>query len=226
MKSKQWNPAILLPVLGISNAIAQGTFIVDQSAGGDFYPMPNGEGAYLQLAQQPFGQVFTPAMPEVGFITLNIADSQPANARGATIFVDLYTAPSGGVQLASTVPLELADGFSGRATFQFGSAVPVSSGVQYFFSPRIGEFTPASSGGGIVRSDDYGIRLSEQYYPGGQMIRGGRTETGLCIWFQEGIAVPEPSSIALFVLGGCMSIAVARHRSHSTPTMGIEIPRG
>lgn len=178
----------ILPVSG------QG-FIYDQQSATE----STGGGAIASIQSfQPIGQSFTPTNSSVGFIRLLLGDTA-INSLGATVYVNLWSGSiSNGTPLASTDPVYMPDGFGtgfgpvGYTNFFFLSPVAVTPGTTYFFQP-------------VVQSgDDWNVIAYNSYnYPGGTAVFSGVANSGWDLWFREGvIAVPEPSSMVLALLGG------------------------
>lgn len=185
--------------MAAASALGQGTFIYDQQSSDE--SVPGGSGGGIQ-AYQPMGQSFTPSLSSVGFVRFELADASPGNARGSTIYVNLRTNGITGPILASTEPVFLPDGFGdfnviGYTNFIFTTPVDVTPGITYCFQP-------------VVQSaEDYVIVDSRQSYAGGAAYYFGQASSG-DLWFREGIVVPEPSSIALVVVGGLMASCLRR----------------
>jgi hypothetical protein len=95
----------------------------------------------------------------------------------------------------------LQGGFGGPVNFFFGAPASVTPGTTYYFQPYF-----ISGDGG------WGIAQWSFQYPGGTAFYNGVASPGSDLWFREGIvAVPEPSSIALTLLGGgCLAVHLRR----------------
>jgi hypothetical protein len=185
--------AVLGPLLLTSNAtFGQGTVIYDQqsSTESDF----GGQGFDIKF-YKPMGQSFTPSLDGVGFIRLDLA--RGTFDQGAIIFLNLRTDSITGAVLAATSPVSLPVGFIGTVDFLFPTQVAVSPGTTYYFQPII------QSGGTFSASGD------NFRYAGGSAFLNGNA-VGEDLWFREGIIVPEPSSLALLLLGGATTAYVRR----------------
>jgi hypothetical protein len=170
-------------------AHGQADLIYDQQSSTDESSFPFGAGGAIQQAILPWGQSFTPSLPAVDFIQLNVNDSNPSNGLGVTLLVNLRTVSVGGPILASTLPTTLTNGFSGVAHFAFASTVALIPGSVIFFEP-------------VVQSGDlWNIIAAEYNYPSGTAFFGGLPATGSDFWFREGIIVPEPSAAWLYMVG-------------------------
>jgi len=182
-------------------ALSQGTFVYDQqlvtndTSGGEF-------SAAIQT-NQPIGQSFTPTLSSVGFVRLFLGDSS-RNGIGANVLVNLRSDSLQGPILASTDPVFMPDGFSGRADFLFLNEVSVIPGTTYFIQP-------------VVQSGDaWNIFLDINYkYPGGTAFFSGVADPSFDLWFREGIIVPEPASGSLILLA--IGIFVWRKRKWHVP---------
>ena len=186
-------------------AYGQGTFIYDQQSAVEGAAQDG--GGFIQT-NQPFGQSFTPTLSAVGFIRLWLNDVYPGNGIGATLYVNLLSNSITGAVMGSTAPVSLPDSFGdngsgGYVNFFFPTPVALSSGTPYFFQPvvQVGGDTLLAAGSGFY------------LYPGGTMYSHGNA-TLLDLWFREGIVVPEPSSITLFLIGSGL---VAWHRRKKYP---------
>lgn len=170
------------------NGFAQDFFQFDQQS--DTSTLNNlALGALIQ-ANVPIGQSFTPSLPAVSFIMLKLNDGAPGGTGGATLWLNLRTESIGGPVIGTTEPLTLADGYSGVATFRFNTAVSLTPESTYFFDVQV---SPSS--------DPWKVVGGPYNYPGGTEIFGGTTLRGGDLWFREGLAVPEPSTALLFVVG-------------------------
>ncbi len=136
------------------------------------------------------GQSFTPTLTTVGFVLLNLYDSDALHNSGATVLVNLRSSSISGTILSSTVPVFLPDGFSGITNFLFQTPTVVTPGVTYFFQPV------------IQSGDTVGSYVTDGSYTGGMAISGGVPDPSRDLWFREGIVVPEPSAAWLALLGG------------------------
>jgi len=172
----------------------QGTFIYDQQSSTDEAP-PFGYGEGFQVPGFPNlgdGQTFTPSLSSVGFIRLMFDDLDPNDGAGATVYVNLLTGVSGSV-IGKTAPITMFNGFKGPQTFLFSNPISVTPGTQYYF-----EAVEQSGGSG-----GWGVIVGQYPYSAGSAYLNGSPNLPQDYWFREGIIVPEPSSLALLVIGGC-----------------------
>lgn len=183
----------LLKSLGVCIALAcsdsapaQGTFLYDQQSVTN--DSAGGEGVPTIQSNQPIGQSFTPALGSIGFIRLFLIDGS-LNGLGANVYLNLRSDSITGPILSSTDPVFMPDGFGGPKNFLFPTPVAVTPGVVYFFQP-------------VVQSGDlWGVVDDNHYnYPGGTAIGQGIADPVFDLWFREGIIVPEPSGVSLFLL--------------------------
>src|SRR5689334_14952637 len=99
---------ILPLVFSISLCRGQGTFDYDQQSADESV----GGGAFGAISSnQPIGQSFTPTLPSVGFIRVQLADSVPANGVGATVCINLRQGSITGAILGSSNPVSMTNGF-------------------------------------------------------------------------------------------------------------------
>jgi hypothetical protein len=177
-------------VLGTGLAGAQGTFVYDQQSLG----LPDGS---VGLNRTPFGQSFTPTLDSIGFIDLQLIGYTDAN-----IVINIHSGSITGTILATSLPT-IVPGSGGTTSgiydFLFSDPVSVTPGTLYFFEPVI------SNGGFAVTyllSTGIPGGLSPGYPGGYDIIDGTRFPQDL--WFREGVvtSVPEPSSAALWLMGG------------------------
>lgn len=177
-------------------ALAQGTLIVDQKSSSD---SNSGEFITSITGNQPIGQSFTPSLDGVAFIRLFVADNA-IDGIGSTIFVNLRFGSITGAAISSTSPVALPDMFNGAANFFFGTTVPLVPGTTYYLQP-------------VVQSGaNFGAAYDSRFlYPGGNAFFNGAGDTFYDLWFQEGI-VPEPSTLALLLVGGG-AVAYVRRKS-------------
>lgn len=163
---------------------AQGTFVYDQSSSIESNP---GEFSVTIQTSQPFGQSFTPALNEVGFVRLRIFSFSSAGS----LFVNLRENSITGNVLAATSPAAIPSGFTGYVDFFFTSPPPVTPGITYFFQPSV------ISGAGLSAGSHNGFG-----YTGGQAFVNGNAVLGHDLWFREGIYIaPEPSACLLTLVG-------------------------
>ncbi len=173
-------------------ADAQGTFLYDQQTSvNESFPGYGGGTRFSDLAP-PTGQSFTPALSGIDFIRISISDNNPTDGLGSTWVLNLRSTSITGPILGTTALVNLPDGFSGYPTFIFPNTISLTPGTQYFFDVN-------SADGGA-----WGLIFASFNYSGGNgYTHGVPNLAGGNYWFREGLVVPEPSSVALFVLGGC-----------------------
>jgi len=177
----------------------QGVLVVDQQSTNLV------EGAGDLSLDQPLGQSFTPSLPSVGFIRLFLYDGDVLHNSGATVFVNLRSDSIAGTILGSSLAIFMPDGYFDYTTFMFSGPVAITPGTTYYLQPV------------IQSGDDMGSGVTDGSYVGGMAISQGNPVSGRNLWFQEGIvAVPEPSSVVLALLGG-MAWFFARHIRRSRP---------
>jgi hypothetical protein len=177
-------------------AFGQGTMVFDQQSSTE---SNFGEQGFDIQAFKPMGQSFTPSLAGVGFIRLRLG--RGTFDQGATIFVNLMSGSITGAVLAATSPVTLPVGFIGTVDFLFANDVPVSPGTTYYFQPVIQSGGTFSASGGTL------------LYPRGNAFLQG-VPVGEDLWFREGIIVPEPSTLALLLVGGG-ALAYVRRKSKS-----------
>ena len=195
------NRAIPILLLSTCACLGQGTFVYDQQDSTTEGSLPYGSGGLIQGYTPPWGQSFTPALGGVDFIRLELMDNTPGDTLGVTMHINLMSGSISGPVIGATAPFSMANGFSGAATFYFPSTVSLTPGTMYFFTPII------DSGG------PWNIDAESYYYAGGSEYNNGVIHAGN-LWFREGLVVPEPSSIALLLLGvGGFLFAKRRHHS-------------
>jgi hypothetical protein len=166
----------------------QGTFIYDQHSTNLI------EGsAGLDPSTQPMGQSFTPAFSSVGFVQLNLFDSDVLHSSGETVFVNLRSNSITGTILSSTTPVFIPDAFFNTTNFFFSTPATVVPGVTYYLQP-------------VIQSGDFvSSYVTDGSYAGGIAFVEGSAWANHNLWFQEGvIAVPEPSSAVLILTGVCL----------------------
>jgi hypothetical protein len=137
----------------------------------------------------------------VGFVRLYVSDRN-TDGVGTTIFVNLLSGSITGSVMSAAAPVFVPDGFHGFTNFFFPANAAVTPGTTYYLRP-------------VVQSgEDYGVGYDSRFvYPGGNAFFQGVGDTFSDLWFQEGI-VPEPSALALLLVGGGR-IAYVRRKSKS-----------
>ena len=173
------------------NALAS-LFTIDQSYTGQTPPVLTwnvGEG-------NPIGQQFTPTLASLNFVDLYTQDFNFAKgATGGVVSVEIRSQTINGPILGVSTADILPGGFDGITHFTFTTPVALQPG-----SMDVIEIVHDSG-------DDWGVGIitpNNPPYAGGQWILQGNLETGGDMWFDEGIAVPEPSVCALFCTTGCL----------------------
>jgi hypothetical protein len=194
---KLWS--IVLCTLSTQSLFAQGSLLYDQQSSDESFSAES--SVALTSTWQPVGQSFTPSLPAVGFIALQLYDGDIFNGRGATIVINLRTDSITGPILGSTVPSLIPNGFGGYTNFFFSLAVAVTPGATYYFQPVI-QSGDAFGAGRLVPGSDY--------LGGTEYIKGLPGTDDL--WFREGMVVPEPSATILALLGGTAAIWFRRKR--------------
>ncbi|MBI3880679.1 MAG: PEP-CTERM sorting domain-containing protein [Verrucomicrobia bacterium] len=186
------------------HALAQTNFIYDQQSAVEG---ANAETGGFINGGQPYGQSFIPSSNAVGFIRLWVAeDFTPGNGTGAVVYVNLLSNSITGPILGSSELASLPDSFSGYPDFIFTNPVSVVPGVSYFFQP-------------VVQSGDSVFVYADAFY---QYSRGdsyyqGALQTGIDLWFREGvITVPEPSSVCLGLAGAGALVWFLRRRASAS----------
>lgn len=177
---------LLIPIC----VFGQGTFIYDQQDSTTEGSLPYGSGGLIQGYTPPWGQSFTPGLNGVDFIRLELMDNTLGDTLGVTMHINLMSGSISGRVIGATAPLSMANGFSGPATFYFPSTISLTPGTMYFFTPIV------DSGG------PWNIDAESYFYAGGSEYNNGATHAGN-LWFREGLVVPEPTSLALLLVGVC-----------------------
>jgi hypothetical protein len=186
--------------LSLFAAWGQGTFVYDQQSSTDETPWSYGGGFNIQEAT-PSGQSFTPSLPTVNFIRLNLNDAAPTNGFGGTIFLNLRAGSMGGTIIGTAAPVTLTNAFTGTVNFIFASDVPLTTGGTYVFEL-------------VIQSGDLWNGAAGEYnYPGGTSLYQGLPLSGGDLWFREGVIVPEPSSAGLILLAAVLA-SVRRSRAN------------
>jgi len=187
MKSLLLATIIALSAFSPSLVTAQGTFAYDQQSSDESNP---GAGFNFIQNVQPTGQSFTPSLNAIGFVRFNLFDWVRNNGIGATILVNLRSDSITGPIIDSTAPVALPDnlGPNGFVDFFFSSNVPLQPGTKYYLQPV------------VLSGDQWGIIDDRFNYPGGELYANGTASTS-DYWFREGVIVPEPSIVALVLVG-------------------------
>jgi len=180
-------------VLGARFAAAQGTFVYDQQSTGT-------TDSSVALTQTPFGQSFTPTLDSLNFVDLQLIDF---GSSASTVAVNVRSDSITGSLLGTSTPIMLPASSSSTYDFLFSDPISLTPGTQYYFEPVI------VSGGSSVLANITFIQ-----YTGGDLIQSGAARTDRDLWFREGVvtSVPEPSTSALFVIGGGVLFGYCRKR--------------
>jgi hypothetical protein len=172
---------------------AQGTLLVDQQS----FDLAT---AIANTSIAGIGQSFTPGFTSINYVQFGVFDINS----GSSLFVNLrqnsMSGPIIGTTDTQSVPLN--DGHV-PTMFIFSTSVALTPGTQYSFQPVI-----------VVNAFQINIEIStpgSNPYPGGTAL-DGNTSAGFDLWFAEGVVVPEPSTWALFGLGGMILFAAGRTR--------------
>jgi len=172
------------------SSFGQGTFVFDQQDSTSEGSPPYGSFSSMQSAIPPWGQSFTPALASTDFIRLLFTDNNTADGLGASVYLTLHSGAIEGPTIGTSESVTMANGFTGPATFLFPASVPLTPGTMYYFQPILQD-------GGL-----WNIVGGSFPYAGGNSYESGVVHPGN-LWFREGVVVPEPSSAALLILGGC-----------------------
>jgi hypothetical protein len=193
MKSKRWNYAKLVAialgcVLNPTPMLGQGTLLVDQASG----TLDELIQVFTLIPDNQIAQSFTPSLSAVGFVQLQTVTFQDNNGAGVVFAVNLRQGTYNGPIVSSTDPVVLIRGPIQVGTFSYPDNIPVTPGQRYVFEPVL-----LSAG-----SLDIGYKNPSSYL-GGDAWNNGLQDTG-DYWFREGIVVPEPGPVWLFLLGGVL----------------------
>ncbi len=177
-------------------ARSQGTFFIDQQSTNQT------EGSAGLAVGLPMGQSFTPTFSSVSYLVLFLFDGDIFHNAGGTVLVNLRSNSVTGTILGTSAAVFVPDEFFGLTNFVFSTPVAVTPGVTYYFQP-------------VIQSGSLGLGsiLTDGSYTGGSRIVNGSPQPNFNLWFQEGIiAVPEPSSALLALLGSGVWLSVRRRR--------------
>jgi hypothetical protein len=181
----------LLTLASLSSHSQGTTFLYDQQSSTDEGNYGYHNGPSYQILLPTTGQSFTPGLSGIDFIRLEINDSSPTGTVGSTWSLNLHSDSIHGPVLGTTATVGLPGGFTGAADFFFPTTIPLTPGTTYWFD---------------LNSPDKGawhIVAGRFNYSGGIAWEQDQPNAQADYWFREGIIVPEPRSLALFVLGGC-----------------------
>jgi hypothetical protein len=178
--------ALLLLVCSVQG---QGQFLYDQEA------TTTVEGAApWSAANQPMGQSFSPTLSSIGFVELNLFDSDALNHAGATVLVNVRATSLTGTILGFSSSVFIPDGFFGITSFIFSTPISLTPGTTYYLQP-------------VIQSGDHvSSFVTDGSYSGGMEFLQGSSVPTRDLWFREGIVVPEPSSFTLFLIAGGVAL--------------------
>ena len=209
MRFTNVSPMVLaaMAVLAASDnlAVAEIT-IVDQQ--NQFYQGALGYGAW-----DPLGQEFTPTLSSLDVVQLRLTPDSTATG-GTSYSVNIRDGQITGAILGSSGPVVVPYGspLYTLTEFDFSTPISLTPGDRYVI-----EVTADQYGAGIAWTGTAGSK-----YPGGQIITNGvpgGVPTSLTdgdLWFREGLAAPEPSTLALLATGlASLSFLARRRRKRS-----------
>jgi hypothetical protein len=151
----------------------------------------------------PIGQSFTPTLASLNFVNLLTEAFVPS----FTLQVDIHFGSISGTILGTSLPTTVllpSPPFANVLTpFTFSTPVSLVPGNIYVI-----QVLPVSVAQGLVGSSD------ANFYPGGTQILGGIAQPNNDLWFQEGIATPEPGMLLLLAAGliGLLATALFGNR--------------
>lgn len=183
--------------------------IIDQA----YTPNPaSGQGFNVGSAiNQPLGQSFTPTLTSLNFADLRIGDASSPPGTAAQVEVEIRQGSITGTVLGTattTIPAGTnpAGTLPTLTRFLFSGPIALTPGSTYV----IEAFQIPPMTGSNANFLWYGGPLTASTYPGGTAIVGGVAQPAFDFAFQEGVAVPEPSSLVLATLGAAGFGLVAR----------------
>lgn len=205
MKPTIRNLLAALLVAASTQTHAQGTFVYDQQSAAN--PLAfNTQGVdFFYIQTEPLTQSFIPTLSSIEFVQFEFIDPLGNGANGATVYVNLWTGSpntNSATLLGSTAPIYMPNGFGygyGVTNFYFSTLIALTAGQTYYLQP-------------VVQSGDnpWDIMVLTNTYPNGQLYGSGSYfQPGADLWFREGV-VPEPTTLALFGLGGILAYAFKR----------------
>ena len=186
MRWKQYGGMAAGLWLAIANGSGQG-LLVDQASGTLAESIVNGS----VIPQNDLAQSFTPSLSAVGFVQLRTLTTLPSGST-VTLVVNLRDGAYNGPIISSTTSVDIV-GFADVGTFYFPDNISVTPGQLYFFQPVL------QSNGNL------GIGTkSPSPYTNGDLWTNGLRDPNADLWFREGVVVPEPRAVLLFVLGSSL----------------------
>ena len=183
---------------------AQGTIIDQESYSTPISPYTSGvDGLYL--TDQPleqFTQSFIPSLSAIDFAALEF-ESGTGNAKVEVKLYDDSAEPSVATLIGTSTAITMSSpfvnsglGIAGIETFYFSSPISLTAGDTYYLQPVL------VSGGASWTFET----IIGDTYPNGELnVNGYPFATQTDMWFQEGITVPEPGTLALI---GCAGLFV------------------
>lgn len=159
-------------------------FTVDQSNVVDVR-----SGGFSIPVSGPIGQEFRPTLHSLDVVELFTSTPAPLPG-GASLFVDIRQGTIGGLILGTSSTVSLPDFFQGVTHFDFPSSVSLVPGNLYIIAARLLSGLNWTVGTTVFPT-----------YPDGAAIIFGERFPGIDLWFQEGPAVPEPSTLLLLGAG-------------------------
>lgn len=199
---------LVVVVMLTSHVFGQGTmFVYDQQSSVDGSYLEG--GANIQDSQL-FGQSFTPQLSSVGFIRLYIYNGFLGNETAANIVVNLRSDSLSGAILGTSSVVTIPSGaFAGLVDFTFAVPLSVTPGTTYYFQPV------------VQNNNNLGLLQAGYGYAGGTEIFKGVADPNKDLWFREGVIVPEPSSVALLLIGAGVFLRLnQRKRANSSAFAG------
>ncbi|PYK97951.1 MAG: hypothetical protein DME19_14385 [Verrucomicrobia bacterium] len=169
--------------LVIENGMGQG-LLVDQASGTLAETIVNGS----VIPQNDLAQSFTRSLSAVAFVQLRTLITLPSGGT-VTLVVNLRDGAYNGPIISSTTAVDII-GFADIGTFYFPDNIPVTPGQLYFFQPVLQSNGSLSIG-----------TKSPSPYTNGDLWTNGLRDPNADLWFREGVVVPEPGAVWLFVLG-------------------------
>lgn len=187
-----------------ANAEAQGV-IIDQS---NDQTNPRNLAYWTLQVSTPVGQEFVPTLNAMNFVEAAFTTREGGSSlitMQVLIHASTITGPVVGSSTMDTfsAPYNFG-GFGGVHRFEFSSTVPLVVGNVYVM-----DFVQQTPVGNFIGTDP------SMAYTSGQMIRGGVPFDGFDLWFREGLAVPEPSTALLVLLGFSLFFLIFRRQRNA-----------